>query len=113
MNSELYNDWAEKRIFAMDYRMDKIRKCRKKRTNLLLKVIIPFSCTFIVIGAFTFGQFFTLAYMICCFIIAVVLSFLMYLDDKDKKKLLKILNAWCDTTDIRMLPPSIRDTFNS
>ena len=114
MNDGLYTDWADKRMAAMDYRMDKIRECRKKRTNLLLKVIIPFSFTFIAVGAFTIGQFFTHAFMICCFIkIAVGLSFLMYLDDKDKKKLLKILNDWSDTTDIRLLPPSIRDTFNS
>lgn len=112
MSRELFMDWRSKRMAVMDYRMDKIKRCKKKRTNLLIKVIIPFSFAFITVGAFAIGQFFTLAFEICCCIIAAGLSFLMYLDDKDNKKIMKILNSWSEMTDPRLLPPSIRDTFN-
>lgn len=113
MNDALYNDWAHKRMTAMDFKMNKIRKKRKKRTDMMIKFLVPFSVSFLVIGAFTFGQFFQLAYMICSFIIVIVFSVLIYLDDKDNKKFLKMLESWGDTTDVRFLPPSIRDTFNS
>lgn len=110
MNRALYSDWVHKRMAAMNYRMDKIGKKRKKRTNLMLKVIIPTSISFITVGAFTLASFFTLAYLICCFIIAVGISIMMCLDDKDNKKFVKILDSWSDTTDERFLPPSIKDT---
>ena len=112
MNIELYNDWVHKRSSAMSYKMDKVRDRRKKRTNFMLRVVVPFSMTFIVVGAFTFGQFFTLAYTSCCFIIAVIISTLMYIDDKDNKKFIKILESWGDWIDVKYLPPSIKDTFN-
>lgn len=106
----LYSDWAHKQMSAANYRMDKIRKKRKKRTNLMLKVIIPASISFITIGAFTFAPFFRLAYLICCFIIAVGISIMMCLDDKDNKKIMAILESWGNWTDDRFLPPSIKDT---
>lgn len=110
MNRALYSDWAHKRMAVMNYRMDKIRKIRKKRTNLMLKVIIPASFSFITVGAFVIAQYFTLAYLICCFIIAVGISIMMYFDDADNKKFVKILESWSDMTDDRFLPPSIKDT---
>lgn len=110
MKRQLYYDWAHKRMAVMNYRMDKIRKKRKKRTDLMLKVIIPISISFIVVGAFTIAQFFAPAYIICCFIIAVGISILLCLDDKDNKKIMKIFETWGNWTDERFLPPSIKDT---
>lgn len=110
MNHVLYSDWARKQMSAANYRMDKIGKKRKKRTNLMLKVIIPTSVSFIMVGAFTLAPFFTTAYLICCFLIAVGISIMMCLDDKDNKKFVKILESWSDMTDERFLPPSIKDT---
>lgn len=112
MNTELYSDWYKKRTAAMNYRMETIRNRRKKRTNMMLKIVVPSSLTFITVGAFTFGQFFALAYTICCFFIAVGISTLMYLDDKDNKKFVKILESWGDSFETRYLPPSIKDTYN-
>lgn len=110
MNNGLYSDWVHKRMAAMNYRMEKIGNRRKKRTSLMLKVIIPISISFITVGAFTLAPFFTTAYLICCFLIAVGISIMMCLDDKDSKKFMKILDSWSDTTDERFLPPSIKDT---
>ena len=110
MNRALYFDWAHKRMAVMNYRMEKIGNRRKKRTSLMLKVVIPTSVSFIAVGAFTVAQSFTLAYLICCFIIAVGISTLMYFDDADNKKFVKILESWSDMTDERFLPPSIIDT---
>lgn len=112
MNAELYSDWYKKRTAAMNYKMETIRNRRKKRTNLMLKIVVPSSITFITVGAFTFAQFFALAYTICCFIIAVGISILICLDDKDNKKFIKILESWGDTFNADYLPPSIKDTFN-
>lgn len=56
MNHVLYSDWARKQMSAANYRMDKIRKKRKKRTNLMLKVIIPVSISFITILRFYFSS---------------------------------------------------------
>jgi hypothetical protein len=113
MNIELFMDWRCKRMAVMDYRMDTIRKRRKKRQNLMIRILIPFSLSFLVVGAFTFGQFFMLTYVICCFIIAVGFSVLIYLDDADNKKFTQVLESWHDMTDVRFVPPSIKDTFNS
>ena len=113
MNFELYNDWLSKRIAMQSYRMDKITKRRKKRTNLMIKILIPGSVSFITIGAFTLAQFFPLGFMICSFIIAVGMSILIYLDDKDSKTVMKMLESYSDATNVRFVPPSIKDTFNS
>lgn len=112
MNRELYNDWAHKRTSAMNYRMEKIRNRKKKRMNMMLKFVVPTSLTFITVGGFTFGQFFSLAYVSCCFIIAVGISALLYIDEQDNKKFMKILESWGDLIDDAYLPPSIKDTFN-
>lgn len=112
MNRELYNDWAHKRTSAMNYRIETIRNRRKKRTNMMLKFVVPTSITFITVGGFTFGQFFSLAYVSCCFIIAIGISALLYLDDKDNKKLIKMFESWGSLINAAYLPPSIKDTFN-
>lgn len=110
MNNGLYSDWVHKRMAAMNYRMEKIGNRRKKRTSLMLKVIIPASISFITVGAFTLAQFFPLLFMICSFIIAVGMSILIYLDDKDSKKVMKMLESYSDATNVRFVPPSIKDT---
>lgn len=112
MNFGLYNDWANKRVTAQSYRMDKIIKRRKKRTNLMIKILIPGSVSFITIGAFTLAQFFPLVFMILSFIIAVGMSVLIYLDDKDNKKVMETMESWSDVTSVHFVPPSIKDTFN-
>jgi hypothetical protein len=97
---------------VMSYRMDKIKEHRKKRTERVTKVIIPTSVSFITFGGFIIVPFFPLVFEICCFLIAVGICTLIHLDDKDNKKILKMLESesWHNATDIRMLPPSIRDT---
>lgn len=112
MNNRLYNDWACKRMAANNYQMNKILDRKRRRTNLMFKVIVPGSLIVVLVGAFTIAPFFAIAYMICCFIVAVGITTLMCLDDADSKKTMKILNTWSETTDPRLLPPSIRDTFN-
>lgn len=113
MNIELFMDWRCKRLAVMDYRMDKIRKKRKKRTERMTKVIIPTSISFITFGGFMIVPIFPLVFEICCFLIAVGICTLIYLDDKDNKKVLKMLDSWGEATDVRFVPPSIKDTFNS
>lgn len=113
MNSGLYNDWALKRMSAQSYRMDKITKRRKNRTERMTKVIIPTSISFITFGGFMIVPFIPLVFEICCFLIAVGICTLIHLDDKDNKKVLKMLDSWVEATDVRLIPPSIRDTFNS
>ena len=110
---DLFMDWRSKRMAVMDYRMDKVRKRRKKRQNLMIRILIPFSVSFITFGAFTLAQFFPIVFMICSFIIAVGMSVMIYLDDKDNKKFRKILESWGDMTDVRFVPPSLKDPFKS
>ena len=112
MNNGLYNDWACKRMAAQNYQIHKILDRKRKRTNMMFKVVVPGSLIVVLVGAFTIAPYFAIVYMICCFLVAIGISTLMYLDDADSKKSMKILNAWSETTDPRLLPPSIRDTFN-
>lgn len=112
MNFGLYNDWLLKRMAAQSYRMDKITKHRKKRTEMMTKVVIPTSISFITIGGFIIVPFFPLLFEICCFLIAVGICTLIHLDDKDNKKIMKMFDSWSEATDVRFVPPSIKETLN-